>query len=50
MVAVSHEANAPPIIALSAIADRSPLLLGAIPPIPPNWIPIEPKLENPQRA
>ena len=50
MQAVIKDANAPPIIALKTSSEISFFRSGAIPPIPPNCIPIEPKLANPHKA
>ena len=50
IVAVNQDAKAPPIIAFVTSRARSPLRLGAIAPIPPNCIPIEPKFAKPHRA
>ena len=50
MEAVNQEAIAPPSIALKTILDKSFFRSGAIEPIPPNWIPIEPKFANPHKA
>ena len=47
MVAVNHEANAPPIIALVTNFAKSFLRSGAIEPIPPSCIPIDAKLAKP---
>ena len=35
---------------LKTILDKSFFRSGAIEPIPPNWIPIEPKFANPHKA
>ena len=50
MLAVIHDAIAPPIIAFKAIFEISFLRLGAMPPMPPIWMPMEAKLANPQSA
>ena len=50
MDAVNHEARTPPIIALSTKFDRSLLRSGAIAPIPPNCMPIEPTFAKPHKA
>ena len=50
IVAVSHDANAPPNIAFVTSFARSLLRPGAIPPIPPSCIPIEPKFAKPHNA
>ena len=48
--AVSQEANAPPIIAFITKFERSLRRSGAIDPIPPNCMPIDPKFANPHKA
>ena len=50
MVAVSHDAIAPPNIVLRPNCAISFLLSGAIPPIPPSCMTIEAKFANAQRA
>ena len=50
IVAVNHDAKAPPNIAFVTSFARSLLRLGAIPPIPPNCMPIEPKFAKPHNA
>ena len=50
MQAVMKAARVPPSIARTPRRARSLRRSGAIPPIPPNWIPMELKLANPQSA
>ena len=50
IVAVVHDAMAPPIIALKPTLARSLLRPGAIAEIPPIWMPIEEKLAKPHSA
>ena len=50
MVPVINAASVPASIALNAIFARSPRLEGAMPPMPPSWMPIEPKFANPHSA
>ena len=50
IVAVIQEAKAPPIMARSAMRERSFLRPSAIAPMPPIWMPIDAKFAKPQRA
>jgi len=50
IVAVIHDANAPPSMARGASRARSGLRSGASGEIPPIWMPIEAKFAKPHRA
>ena len=50
MVAVMNEASDPPSSARNPRRAMSPFRVGASPPIPPIWIPMEEKFANPQSA
>ena len=50
MVAVSHDASAPPNIALRPTFARSERRSGASALMPPIWMPIEPMFANPHNA
>ena len=50
IVAVNHDANAPPNIALVTNLAKSFFLSGAIDPIPPSCMPIDAKFAKPHNA
>ena len=50
MQAVMKAAKVPPNIARSPRRAKSARLSGAMPPIPPNWIPMELKFAKPESA
>ena len=48
--AVIQQAIAPPSMARKPSFAKSPRRSGAMPPIPPNWMPIDEKFEKPHKA